>query len=164
MKVGIYARVSTKEQNVENQMSELTKYCQARNYEIFKVYTEVGVSGSKESRPSFDCLMNDAHKRKFDILLVWKLDRLSRSLKHLLNTLDTLNSLSISFVCYSDNIDTTTPAGRLMFQMVGAFAEFERSLIRERVKLGLERVRQKGKRLGRPPAQINKHRAMTLLM
>src|SRR3989338_3208381 len=156
MKVGIYARVSTKEQNVENQMSELTKYCQARNYEIFKVYTEVGVSGSKESRPSFDCLMNDAHKRKFDCLLVWKLDRLSRSLRHLLNTLDTLNALNISFICYSDNIDTTTPTGRLMFQMVGAFAEFERELIRERVKLGLKRAKANGKQLGRPKLEVNK--------
>src|SRR3989344_3665948 len=155
MKVGIYARVSTKEQNVENQMSELTKYCQARNYEIFKVYTEVGVSGSKESRPSFDCLMNDAHKRKFDILLVWKLDRLSRSLKHLLNTLDTLNSLNISFVSYNDNIDTTTPQGKLMFQLIGAFAEFERELIRERVCLGLKRAKEQGKTLGRHKRDID---------
>ncbi|KHO46081.1 MAG: resolvase-like protein [archaeon GW2011_AR3] len=162
MKVGIYARVSTKEQNVENQMSELTKYCQARNYEIFKVYTEVGVSGSKESRPSFDCLMNDAHKRKFDILLVWKLDRLSRSLKHLLNTLDTLNSLNISFVSYNDNIDTTTPQGKLMFQLIGAFAEFERELIRERVCLGLRRARTQGKALGRKKLDINKYQVAQL--
>jgi DNA invertase Pin-like site-specific DNA recombinase len=119
------------------------------------MYIDQGVSGSKESRPEFDALMSDAKKRKFDCLLVWKLDRLSRSLKHLLNTLDTLNALGISFICYTDNIDTTTPTGRLMFQLVGAFAEFERALIRERVCLGLQRAKEKGKKLGRRAQNLN---------
>jgi DNA invertase Pin-like site-specific DNA recombinase len=153
-RVAIYGRVSTMEQNTDNQVNELQRYCEARMYAVHKVYVDKGVSGSKESRPEFDVMLDDAKKRKFDILLVWKLDRLSRSLKHLLNTLDTLNALGISFICYSDNIDTTTSTGRLMFQMVGAFAEFERSLIRERVKLGLKRAREEGKKLGRPRCSL----------
>ena len=118
MKVAIYTRVSTVEQNTDNQLLELNKYCEARAYNVYKVYTDKGVSGSKESRPEFDIMLNDAKKRKFDILLVWKLDRLSRSLKHLLNTLDLLQSLSIGFISYSDNFDTTTPQGKLMFSIL----------------------------------------------
>lgn len=163
MKVAIYTRVSTVEQNVDNQIIELEKYCKSRNFEIFKVYADKGVSGAKESRPEFDLMLQDANKRRFDCLLVWKLDRLSRSLKHLLTTLDSLSNLNISFVCYNDNIDTTTPAGRLMFQMVGAFAEFERALIKERVCLGLRRAKQQGKILGRPKSTFNKELAKELL-
>jgi len=156
MKVAIYGRVSTQEQNTDNQVIELEQYCKAREYAVYKVYTDKGISGSKESRPAFDQMLKDANKRQFDVVLVWKLDRLSRSLKHLLNTLDTLNSLNISFISYSDNFDTTTSQGRLMFQLVGAFAEFERSLIRERVILGLKRAKEKGTKLGRPKLKVNK--------
>lgn len=162
MKVAIYARVSTVEQNTDNQLIELTKYCEARQYSVYKVYTDKGVSGSKESRPQFDLMMSDASKRKFDIVLVWKLDRLSRSLKHLLNTLDLLNSLNIGFISYSDNFDTTTPQGKLMFSIVGAFAEFERSLIQERVKLGLKRAKAKGIVLGRPKLDVNKYQIINM--
>ncbi len=161
-KVAIYGRVSTSEQNVDNQVIELKKYCENRGLEIFDIYLDKGVSGSKESRPEFNRMMLDASKRKFNLLLVWKLDRLSRSLKHLLNTLDTLQTLNISFICYSDNIDTTTPAGKLMFHMVGAFAEFERELIRERVKLGLSRARSKGVKLGRPKLKVNKYKILQM--
>ena len=163
MNVAIYTRVSTVEQNTDNQLLELNKYCEARAYGVYKVYTDKGVSGSKESRPEFDIMLNDARKRKFDILLVWKLDRLSRSLKHLLNTLDLLNSLNIGFISYSDNFDTTTAQGKLMFSIVGAFAEFERSLIRERVKLGLKRAVANGTKLGRPKSTFNKELAKELL-
>lgn len=162
MKVAIYARVSTNEQNLDNQILELEKYCKARMYEVYKVYLDKGISGSKESRPQFDLMMDNAKKRKFDCLLVWKLDRLSRSLKHLLSTLDTLSTLNISFICYSDNLDTTTPTGRLMFQMVGAFAEFEKELIKDRVKLGLKRAKQQGKQLGRPKLNLNKYKVINL--
>lgn len=162
MKIAIYTRVSTNEQNVENQIIELEKYCKNRMFEVYKIYTDKGISGSKESRPEFDQMLKDANKRKFDCLLVWKLDRLSRSLKHLLTTLDHLSNLNISFVCYNDNIDTTTPTGRLMFQMVGAFAEFERSLIKERVHLGLKRAKQQGRVLGRPKLEVNKYNVLNL--
>jgi DNA invertase Pin-like site-specific DNA recombinase len=162
MKVAIYGRVSTQEQNTDNQVIELEQYCIARGYAVYKVYTDEGISGSKESRPAFDQMLKDAHKRQFDVVLVWKLDRLSRSLKHLLNTLDTLNSLNISFISFSDNFDTTTPQGRLMFQLVGAFAEFERSLIKERVKLGLKRAKSKGIQLGRPKLDVNKYQILQL--
>jgi len=162
MKVAIYARVSTNEQNVQNQVVELERYCTARAYEVYKMYVDEGVSGSKESRPQFDAMMSAASKRLFDCLLVWKLDRLSRSLKHLLNTMDTLNSLGISFICYTDNIDTTTSTGKLMFSIIGAFSEFERSLIRERVCLGLQRAREKGKKLGRPIAKLNDYKVSSL--
>lgn len=163
MKVAIYTRVSTVEQNTDNQLLELNKYCEARQYNVHKVYTDKGISGSKESRPEFDLMLSDARKRKFDILLVWKLDRLSRSLKHLLNTLDLLNSLSIGFISYSDNFDTTTAQGKLMFSVTGAFAEFERSLIQERVKLGLKRAKEQGIVLGRPKSTFNKELAKELL-
>jgi DNA invertase Pin-like site-specific DNA recombinase len=162
MKIAIYARVSTNDQNVDNQINELQNYCTARNYEVYKVYSDKGVSGSKESRPEFDLMLSDAKKRKYDCLLVWKLDRLSRSLKHLLNTLDILNTMNISFICYQDNIDTTTSTGRLMFQIVGAFAEFERSMIRERVSLGLKRAKLQGKQLGRPKSKVNKELILSL--
>ena len=162
MNVAIYTRVSTVEQNTDNQLLELNKYCEARRYNIHKVYTDKGVSGSKESRPQFDIMLNDAKKCKFDILLVWKLDRLSRSLKHLLNTLDTLSTLNIGFISYSDNFDTTTAQGKLMFSIVGAFAEFERSLIQERVKLGIKRAVANGIKLGRPKLKVNKYTLLNL--
>lgn len=162
MKIAIYTRVSTVEQNTDNQLIELKKYCEARQYNVYKLYTDKGVSGSKESRPEFDNMLNDARKRKFDILLVWKLDRLSRSLKHLLNTLDLLNSLNICFISYSDNFDTTTPQGKLMFSVTGAFAEFERSLIRERVKLGLRRAKSNGVKLGRPKLDMSKYQIINM--
>jgi DNA invertase Pin-like site-specific DNA recombinase len=101
-------------------------------------------------RPAFIEMMSEARKRKFDILLVWKLDRLSRSLKDLINTLDELGHLGIHFISYDNNLDTTTPTGKLVFQIIGAVAEFEKDIIRERVVAGLENAKQKGKRLGRP--------------
>lgn len=160
VRVAIYLRVSTLEQNTDNQLLELNRYCLSRGWDA-KVYTDK-VSGSKESRLEFDTMLNDARKRKFDILLVWKLDRLSRSLKHLLNTLDLLNSLNIDFISYSDNFDTTTAQGKLMFSIVGAFAEFERSLIQERVKLGLKRAKDQGIKLGRPALEVNKYTLLNL--
>jgi len=162
MKVAIYGRVSTQDQHVDNQVLELRKYCNARTLTVWREFLDIGISGSKESRPQFDLMMNEARKRKFDVLIVWKLDRLSRSLKHLLNTLDELNALNISFIDYSNNLDTTTAQGRLMFQMVGAFAEFERSLIRERVKLGLQHAKAKGKQLGRPKLDVDTNKLFNL--
>jgi DNA invertase Pin-like site-specific DNA recombinase len=148
----IYARVSTNngQQDPEMQLCELREYAQHRELQIVEEYTDNGVSGSKESRPSLNRLMADAQQRKFDVLLVWKLDRFARSLKHLVNALAQFEALGVSFVSLRDNLDLTTPSGRLMFQIIGAMAEFERELIRERVNAGLRNAKSKGRQLGRP--------------
>jgi DNA invertase Pin-like site-specific DNA recombinase len=125
-------------------------------------YTDKRLIRSKKSRPEFDNMLNDTKKRKFDVVLVWKLDRLSRSLKHLLNTLDLLNSLNVGFISYSDNFDTTTAQGKLMFSIVGAFAEFEISVIQGRVRLGLKLAVVNGTNLGRPKLNVNKHQVIDM--
>ncbi len=152
-KVGIYARVSTsdKGQDVELQLCDLRTYADARGWEVFKEYVDVGQSGSKEQRPAFNQLMEDARKRKIDIILVWRLDRFGRSLKHLIVSLDELKTLGLGFVSFKESIDFTTATGRLMLHLLGAFAEFEKEIIRERVKAGVAHARAKGKRLGRRP-------------
>lgn len=149
--VAIYARVSTDKQAVDMQLSELRDFVQRSNWKIYKEYIDQGYTGANTQRPAFTDMMNQARKRKFDILLVWKLDRLSRSLKDLINTLDELGHLGVDFISYDNNLDTSTPTGKLVFQIVGAVAEFEKDIIRERVKAGLENAKRKGKRLGRPP-------------
>jgi DNA invertase Pin-like site-specific DNA recombinase len=120
------------------------------------------VSGSKESRPSLNRLMHDACRRRFDAILVWKIDRFGRSLKHLVNALAELAALGVAFVSLRDNLDLSTPSGRLMFQIIGAMAEFERALIQERVRAGLRNARAKGKRLGRPRVVVDAARIAVL--
>ena len=120
------------------------------------------ISGSKDSRPALNRLMADASQRKFDAVLVWKLDRFGRSLRHLVNALAELEALGLSFISLRDNLDLSTPSGRLMFQIIGAMAEFEKSVIQERVKAGLRNARAKGKRLGRPPIFVSQNRLDTL--
>jgi DNA invertase Pin-like site-specific DNA recombinase len=151
MRVALYARVSTlHNQNPEMQLAELREYGARRGWEIISEYVDEGVSGSRERRPQLDRLMADAHRRKFDLIAVWKIDRFGRSLKHLVNALADLDSLGVAFVSLRDNIDLSTPSGRLMFQIIGAMAEFERSLIQERVRAGLRNAKARGVRLGRP--------------
>lgn len=150
MKVGIYARVSTTMQEIENQLLQLREYCQRNGYEIFAEYIDEGISGAKRKRPQLNRMMDDIFDRKFDILLVWDLSRLARSLKQLLDILEKLNEKKIDFICYTQKIDTTTPTGKLMFQIIGAFAEFERNMISERVKAGMERAMKNGVKVGRP--------------
>lgn len=152
MKVGLYARVSTNggQQDPEMQLRELREYACRRGWEIVTEFVDRGISGSREKRPQLDALMSAAYQRHLDAILVWKLDRFARSLKHLVNALAEFDALGVSFISLRDNLDLTTPAGRLMFQIVGAMAEFERSLIVERVKGGLRSARAKGVRLGRP--------------
>jgi DNA invertase Pin-like site-specific DNA recombinase len=133
------------------QTRELREYCQRRGWAVAGEYVDIGISGSKEKRPELDKLLVVAHRRRFDAILVWKLDRFGRSLRHLVNLLAELESLGIDFVSLRDNLDLTTPSGRLMFQIIGAMAEFERALIQERVKAGMRNARAKGKRIGRPP-------------
>lgn len=151
MRIAIYARISTsdKSQDLDTQLIPLKQYTEQRGWKIYEIYTDE-ISGSKESRPSLNRLMKDAHKRKFDGVLVWRFDRFSRSTKQLINSLETFRSLGINFVSYQEAIDTSTPAGQMMFTMISAFAQFERSIIQERVKAGLEKAKAKGKKLGRP--------------
>jgi len=150
--VAIYARVSTDKQNVDMQLSQLRDFVKRLGWNLHKEFIDEGFTGKHTSRPAFAAMMKEASQKKFDILLVWKLDRLGRSLKDLINTLDELGLLGVDFVSYDDrHLNTTTPAGKLMFHMIAAVAEFEREIIRERVIAGLENARRKGKRLGRRP-------------
>jgi DNA invertase Pin-like site-specific DNA recombinase len=151
MRAALYARVSTLNgQHPEMQLADLREHASRRGWEISAEYVDQGVSGSKESRPELNRLMADAHRRHFDIVLVWKVDRFGRSLKHLVNALADLDSYGVAFASLKDNLDLSTPSGRLMFGIIAAMAEFERSLIQERVKAGLSHARRIGKRLGRP--------------
>jgi len=147
----IYARVSTDKQKVDMQLSELRLFAKRSGWKIYEEYIDQSFTGANTNRPAFIAMMEAARKRKFDVLLVWKLDRLSRSLKDLINALDDLGSYGIDFISYDNNLDTSTPTGKLVFQIVGAVAEFEKDIIRERVVAGLVNARNKGKRLGRPP-------------
>jgi DNA invertase Pin-like site-specific DNA recombinase len=164
MKAAIYARVSTTNhgQDVSMQTRELREYCERRGFEIAGEYTDVGISGSKDSRPELNRLMADAKQRRFDAVCVWKLDRFGRSLRHLVNALADLESLGVSFVSIKDNLDLSTPSGRLMFQIIGAMAEFERALIQERVRAGLRNARAKGRKLGRPRVPVDTVKIGTL--
>jgi putative DNA-invertase from lambdoid prophage Rac len=153
MRAAVYARVSTLEQEPENQLQELRHYVQARDWTAVE-YVDRGVSGAKDRRPSLDQLITDARRRRFDVLVCWRLDRLGRNLKHLITLLDELQVLGIAFVSLAEGIDATTPAGKLQMHILGAIAEFERERIRERVLAGLQRARTQGKRLGRPQARV----------
>lgn len=159
VKTAIYARVSTTNgQDPEMQLRELREYCQRRGWTIRSEYIDSGVSGTKDSRPELNRLMADAHKRHFDAVVVWKFDRFARSVSHLLRALETFGSLGIQFVSLSEQVDTSTPAGKMVFTVLGAVAELERSLIVERVRAGLRNARARGKRLGRPrkPVDVQK--------
>ena len=156
-RVALYARVSTSNghQDPDLQLSELRDYVRQRGWSVVEEYVDRGISGSRESRPALNALTADAHRRKFDIVLVWKIDRFGRSLKHLVNALADLSEYAVTFVSVRDNLDLSTASGRLMFQIIGAMAEFERALIQERVKAGLQNARRKGKRLGRARVYVS---------
>ena len=162
-RVALYARVSTLNgQDPEMQLSELREYASRRGWTITREYVDYGVSGSKESCPQLNRLTEDAHRRAFDAVLVWKIDRYGRSLKHLVNSLADLSAYGVAFVSFRDNLDLSTPSGRLMFQIIGAMAEFERSLIQERVKAGLRNARARGKKFGRPRVHVDAARVAEL--
>jgi len=144
------------------QLRELREYCERRQWTITNEFVDVGVSGANDSRPELNKLMAAAKQRRFDAVLVWKLDRLGRSLKHLISALGEFEALGIAFVSLRDSFDLTTPAGRLMFNMVASFAEFERDLIRERVKAGIANRRAKGFRVGRKPIPVDSARLQAL--
>jgi DNA invertase Pin-like site-specific DNA recombinase len=157
MKAAIYARVSTLEQEPENQLAELRRYATARGWEATE-FVDRGVSGSKDRRPALDQLLADANRRKFDVLVCWRLDRLGRNLRHLILLLDELTALEIGFVTLGEGIDTTSPTGRLVLHVLGAISEFERARIQERVRAGIARAKAQGVRLGRPPRRIDPER------
>ena len=154
-RVALYARVSTLlGQSPEMQLVELREYAARRGWHVIGEYVD-RASGIKESRPALNRLMTDARRRKFDMIAVWKIDRFGWSLKHLVNALAELEAVGVAFVSLRDNLDLSTPAGRLMFQIIAAMAEFERALIQERVRAGLRNARQRGKRLGRPRVVVD---------
>jgi DNA invertase Pin-like site-specific DNA recombinase len=157
IRVAIYARVSTVNhgQDVGLQTRELRQFAEARGWSVYCEYIDSGVSGAKDSRPELNRLMADAHKRRFDVVCVWRFDRFARSVSHLLRALETFKALGIDFVSYSEQMDTSTPAGKMVFTVLGAVAELERSLIVERVKAGLRNARAKGTRIGRPTSAVD---------
>jgi DNA invertase Pin-like site-specific DNA recombinase len=144
------------------QLREIGEYCERRGWAVAGEYVDVGISGTKEKRPELDRLMADAHRRRFDVVIVWKFDRFARSVSHLLRALETFNALGIAFVSLSESLDTSTPAGKMVFTVLGAVAELERSLTAERVKAGLRNARAKGKRLGRPRVTVDARRVASL--
>jgi DNA invertase Pin-like site-specific DNA recombinase len=137
------------------QTRELREYCERRGWQLAGEYVDVGISGAKEKRPELDRLMADAHRRRFDAVVVWKFDRFARSVSHLLRALETFKALGIEFVSLSEQVDTSTPTGKMVFTVLGAVAELERSLIAERVRAGLRNAKAKGKRLGRPRVDVD---------
>jgi DNA invertase Pin-like site-specific DNA recombinase len=163
-RAAIYARVSTTNhgQDVSMQTRDLEQFAQARGWRLVDSYLDLGISGSKDRRPQLDRLMADAHKRRFDVVIVWKFDRFARSVSHLLRALENFNALGIAFVSLSEQMDTTTPTGKMIFTVLGAVAELERSLIVERVRAGLRNARAKGKTLGRPRVVVDTARITAL--
>jgi DNA invertase Pin-like site-specific DNA recombinase len=157
MRAAIYARVSTTHhgQDVTLQTRELQQFAKARGWELAGEYVDEGVSGAKDSRPELNRLMADAHKRRFEVVCVWRFDRFARSVSHLLRALETFKALGIDFVSFCEQMDTSTPAGKMVFTVLGAVAELERSLIVERVRAGLRNARAKGKILGRPRVAVD---------
>jgi DNA invertase Pin-like site-specific DNA recombinase len=163
MRVAIYARVSTASgQDPTTQTRELREYSARRGWDLTGAYIDIGISGTKERRPELDRLMADAHKRRFDVIVVWKFDRFARSVSHLLKALETFKALGIDFISYSEAMDTSTPAGKMVFTVLGAVAELERSLIVERVRAGLRNAKAKGKALGRPRVFVDAERVAEL--
>lgn len=155
MRVAIYARVSTKDQDCEMQLADLRGMAEARGVQVVGEFVDRGVSGTRDSRPQLDRLMRDARRRRFDAVWVWRFDRFARSLRHLMVALDEFRAVGIDFVSYQESLDTSTPAGRMLFQVIGAMAEFEREIIRERVIAGIERAKRRGRRLGRPRVEVD---------
>src|SRR6266700_1912648 len=158
-RAGIYARVSTNNgQDPEVQLAEIRQFCKRRDWTTVQEYVDKGISGSKESRPELDRLWADAKRRRFDCVVVYRYDRFARSLRQLVNALEEFRALGIDFVSLHEGVDTSTPNGRLVFGIFASIAEFERELIRDRVKSGLALAKSRGKRLGRPRVSVDRLR------
>jgi len=162
MKVGIYVRVSTKEQSTELQRKPLLDYAASRGLEVFSVYEDVGISGAKDRRPQLDRLMDDAQKRKFDAVLVWRFDRFARSTSHLARALEVFRVLGIQFMSYSENVDTGTPMGQAMFTIISAMAQLERDILKERVNAGIAIAKANGVHCGRPGIKMDENQVLAL--
>src|ERR1700681_4868493 len=162
MRIGIYARVSTKDQSCELQVRDLRTYCSARGLDLVREYVDVGQSGAKDSRPELNKLMDDSRKRQFDAIVVWRFDRFARSTKHLLLALEEFRSLGIQFISYQENIDTSSPLGQALFTIVSAVAQLERDLIREQVSAGIGNARAKGQELDRLKSAVGRERILEL--
>ncbi len=162
MKVALYTRVSTDGQTTENQHRELAKWAKRAGHEVVATYDDNGISGAKgrEYRVQYDEMLKAAIRREFDMVAAWSVDRLGRSLKDLVSFLDELNGAGVHLFLHQQALDTSTPSGKALFQMLGVFSEFERAMIRDRVKAGLERAKAQGKRLGRPPVKATVERAI----
>jgi len=156
LRVAIYVRVSTLEQTTMNQELELKKYCESNNYEIFDIYKDEGVSGSKTSRPELDRMLQDMRDKRFDAIIVWKFDRLGRSTSHLLQVLEELKNRNVRLISTSQNIDTFSAMGKFFFTIMSGFAEMEREMITERIKLGIKRRIAAGYVQGRPKGAKDK--------
>ena len=161
-RVALYARVSTTEQSTDSQLLDLRRFVSERGWNLFREYVDEGISGTKDSRPALNELMNDAKKRRFDVVLVWRFDRFARSTRHLINALEEFKNLSIDFVSYQENIDTSSPLGSAIFTIISAVAQLERDIIAERVKAGLRRAKENGKKLGRPRVAVDATRVAVL--
>jgi DNA invertase Pin-like site-specific DNA recombinase len=151
-RVALYVRVSTDAQTLENQIRELRQVAERRGWDVVEVYRDAGISGAKgrNGRPGLDAMLKDASRRKFDVVMAWAIDRVGRSLSDLLDTIQHLEACGVDLYLDQQAIDTTTPMGKLVFQLTGAFAEFERTMIRQRIKAGLKRAVAQGVKLGRP--------------
>ncbi len=145
MKIAIYCRISTDKQDLKNQVKQCEEYCKMKGFEVYKIYKDI-ISGTKESRPEFNKLLEDMRHYKFRAVVITKLDRIGRSLKHLLSLFEEFKSKKVELIAITQNIDTTTSAGKLQLQIIGAFAEFERNIISERTKEGLRYAKNVGKR------------------
>ena len=152
MRVALYGRVSTAHQSSDNQLLELERVASTRGWNVVRTFRDDGISGAKgrDERPALDALLKAASRREIDLIVVWSIDRLGRSLQHLVTVVNDLQALGVGLFIYQQQLDTTTPSGKLCFSMFGAFAEFERNLIRDRVRVGLERAKKNGVKLGRP--------------
>src|SRR5277367_3993082 len=162
MRIAIYARVSTKDQSCDLQLRDLRAYCAAKGVERIHEYVDVGQSGAKDSRPELNKLMDNARKRQFDAIVVWRFDRFARSTKHLLLALEEFRFLGVQFISYQENIDTSSALGQALFTIVSAVAQLERDLIRERVSAGIRNARANGKKLGRPKISVSREEILEL--
>lgn len=161
-RVALYARVSTHDQKADLQLDGLRKLAEQRGWRVVGEYVDLGVSGAKDRRPALDKLMADAHRGRFDIVAVWRFDRFARSVRHLVVALDDFRERGIDFVSVNDGIDTSTAAGRMVFAVIAAMAQFEAEVIRERTRAGVAAARRRGKHIGRPEHRLDLDEAKQL--
>jgi len=154
-RIAIYCRVSTSDQHASNQLDDLRAYTKARGWVVAGEFIDEGISGAQRERPGLDSMMKLVRRRRVDTVLVWKYDRFARSVSHLLQALEEFRSLGVNFVSFTEGVDTTSPMGKFIFGVFSSLAEFERSLIAQRVRNGMEKARKRGQHLGRPRLKVD---------